>query len=367
MKNKSRSLRVQALWLFTVFCTASAFAEGDSAATDVASKPAEQAPAASTNDTKEVASPQPAAEPASKPVETPQAVPDQPVAPTAAAAPSPSEVADKAKALSAAKTISPGDLISVTVREDRDGPQVMLVDEQGMIALPYLGAVVAKGKTFTQLADEIRTALEKSYYEKATVTVTPASQEGTRGRIFVLGQVATPGPVKIPTDEILTASRAILQAGATSGADLTRVSIVRKDPKNPGKDMKMDVNVSEVINNGRFDQDVIVRANDMIFVPGKGESIGQILMSGAIRQPGPMEIPIGGRFTVTDAIFRAGGFADFADKERVKIIRRDPTDDQKQKTIIVNVQSIMDKGKLNLDQALQNDDVIIVPEKWFNF
>ncbi len=265
------------------------------------------------------------------------------------------------------KIINSGDLISVTVTEDGTGPQVMLVDEQGNITLPYAGNIHAKGKTYQQLAEDIRVALLNTYYTKATVNVEPASQQGTRGRIFVLGQVAYPGPVKIPTDEILTASRAILQVGLTQYADLTRVSIVRKDPADPAKDSRITINVSAVINNGHFDEDVIVRANDMIFVPSKGESIGQVLMSGAIRQPGPLEIPIGDKFMLTDAIFRAGGFADFADKEHVKIIRKDPQDDKKQETLIVNVARIMDKGERQLDKQVKNDDVVIVPEKWFNF
>lgn len=265
------------------------------------------------------------------------------------------------------KIIQAGDLISITIKEDRDGPQTVLVDEQGMINVPYVGLIKAKGKTYETLAADIKVILEAQYYDHATVSISSATQEGTRGRIYVLGQVTNPGPVKIPTDEILTTSRAILQAGVSTSADLTRVSIVRKDIKNPGKDLKMDVNISEVINNGRFDMDVIVRANDMIFVPAKGESVGQVLMSGAVRQPGPLEIPIGGKFMVTDAIFRAGGFSDFADKAKVKIIRKDPVDESKQETIIVNVEAIMDKGKRDLDKALQDQDVVIVPERWFNF
>jgi protein involved in polysaccharide export with SLBB domain len=260
-----------------------------------------------------------------------------------------------------------GDLLSVTIKEDRLGPQVMLVDEQGNLNLSYVGPVMAKGLTCKQLEVLMKNKLEATYYKQATVTVRPASQEGIRGQIQVTGQVAMPGSIKLPSDEVLTASRAILRAGPTPSADLTRVTIVRKDLKELNKDVRIAVNISDVINNGRFEQDIIVKANDMIFVPGKGESIGQILMSGAIRQPGPLDIPIGAKFNLTDAIFRAGGFAEFADKEKVKIVRKDPAEKDGQKTIVVNVEAIMDQGKLNLDQPLQNDDVVIVPEKWFNF
>jgi len=265
------------------------------------------------------------------------------------------------------KTINTGDLLSVIIREDREGPQIMLVDEQGMLLMPYTEPIMAKGLTYKALAYKIKDELEKSYYKVATVLVSPATLEGTRGSIFVLGQVLNPGSVKIPTNEILTASRAILQAGVIQTSDLTLVSVVRKDPQNPSKDLKMTVNVSDVINNGNFAEDIIVRAGDLIFVPSQGASIGQILMSGAIRQPGPMDIPIGGKFMLTDAIFRAGGFADFADDKKVKIIRKDQRSKNGETTIIVDVSKIMNQGKRELDQPLFPEDVIIVPEKWFNF
>ena len=89
-------------------------------------------------------------------------------------------------------------------------------------------------------------------------------------------------------------------------------------------------------------------------------------MSGAIRQPGPLSIPIGDKFMLTNAIFRAGGFGDFADKERVKIIRNDATEEGGQKTITVNVSKVL-KGERDLDQPLHDGDTVIVPEKWFNF
>lgn len=269
---------------------------------------------------------------------------------------------------SSTAVVSIGDLLSVTIKEDRTGPQMLLVDEQGIITLPYIGGVKALGLTHKALSEVIKQKLEVDYYKTATVIVATASQDGTRGQIQVTGQVNRPGTIPLPTDSILTASGAIVRAGGnTALADLTRVTIIRRDMKNTANDARISVNVSDVINNGRFDQDITVKANDIVLVPAQGESVGQVLMSGAIRVPGPMNIPIGEKYTLTKAIFAAGGFAEFADKEKVKIIRKDPDAKDGQKTIIVNVEDIMEKGKLQLDQELQHDDVVIIPEKWFNF
>lgn len=264
--------------------------------------------------------------------------------------------------------IAIGDLLSITIKEDRSPPQVILVDEEGLVSIPYIGAVKAVGLSHKALSDLIKQKLEASYYKTATITVATAIQDGTRGQIQVTGQVNQPGTIPLPTDSIMTASGAIMRAGgATALADLTRVTIVRRDIKNTGNDSTISVNVSDVINNGRFDKDVTIKANDIISVPLKGESVGEILMSGAVNSTGVINIPIGEKYTLRKAISAAGGFTDFADKKKVKIVRQDPDTKDGQKIIFVDAGAVMDEGKLNLDQELQNDDVVIVPETWINF
>lgn len=263
--------------------------------------------------------------------------------------------------------VSIGDLLSITIKEDRTGPQMLLVDEQGIVMLPYIGGVKAVGLSHKALSELIKQKLEATFYKQATVIVATASQDGTRGQIQVTGQVNRPGTIPLPTDSILTASGAIVRAGGnTALADLTRVTIIRRDMKNTANDTRISVNVSDVINNGRFDQDVPVKANDIVLVPVQGESVGRVLISGAIRNEGSLNIPIGEKYTLTKAIPAAGGFAEFADQTKVKIIRKDPDSKNGQKIIIVNYQDIMEKGALQFDEELKNDDIIHIPEKWLN-
>jgi len=88
------------------------------------------------------------------------------------------------------------------------------------------------------------------------------------------------------------------------------------------------------------------------------------VMFGIVARQGKYDLPSNEDITISQAILRAGGFAQFANKERVKIVRKTP---QGNKTILVNVDGIMRKGDLERDIFIRKDDVIIVEELNWNF
>ena len=94
------------------------------------------------------------------------------------------------------------------------------------------------------------------------------------------------------------------------------------------------------------------------------KSRGTVYVSGQVRSQGPIEIPAEDRLTVSKAILKAGGFADFSDSHKVKLVRNKP--DGKVETIIVDVDAILTKGQIDKDPVLQADDRIIVPRKFIN-
>ena len=94
------------------------------------------------------------------------------------------------------------------------------------------------------------------------------------------------------------------------------------------------------------------------------KSRGLIYILGPVRSQGPMEIPLEGTFTLSKAIMRAGGFADFANGAKVKLVRKNKSGEPK--TIPYNVADIL-KGRPGEDPELEPDDMVIVPEKFINF
>lgn len=87
-------------------------------------------------------------------------------------------------------------------------------------------------------------------------------------------------------------------------------------------------------------------------------------MFGFVLKQGKYDLPATEDVTISQAILRAGGFAQFADKEHVKIVRNTPSGE---KTILVDVTSIMVKGLMQKDIYLRKNDVVIIPEKTVNF
>jgi hypothetical protein len=87
----------------------------------------------------------------------------------------------------------------------------------------------------------------------------------------------------------------------------------------------------------------------------------RIYIVGQVRIQGPIEIPAGERFTVGKAILRAGGFGEFANKKRVKLVRTLPDGTKKEE--VLDMEQILEQGQTEKDATLLNDDFIVVPEK----
>lgn len=93
---------------------------------------------------------------------------------------------------------------------------------------------------------------------------------------------------------------------------------------------------------------------------------GVVYVYGQARSTGVIDIPENEVLTVSKVIIRCGGFQDFADKKKVKLIRKSPSDGKSQITII-NMDRVITKGKSEEDIVVKDGDVIVVPEKFFNF
>jgi protein involved in polysaccharide export with SLBB domain len=94
-------------------------------------------------------------------------------------------------------------------------------------------------------------------------------------------------------------------------------------------------------------------------------SRGRVYVTGQVHSQGAQEIPLDEDFTLSRAILRAGGMADFANKRKVKVIHK--TKDGGTETQVYDLEEIMEKGRMEKDPMLRPDDLIIVPERLVNF
>jgi protein involved in polysaccharide export with SLBB domain len=169
-----------------------------------------------------------------------------------------------------------GDEVSFQIREDRiwnalDTPKELVVTDSGELDVPYIGRVMAVDKTCGQLAAELKVALEKDYYQKATVVLSLNTANRLLGRIYILGQVRSQGPLDMQMNENLTAGQAILRAGGFAEfANKNKVKVVRGSAGGSGeKQVTFELDMQQILENGKTEQDIKLQPGDLIIVPSR--------------------------------------------------------------------------------------------------
>lgn len=148
-------------------------------------------------------------------------------------------------AAASAAQLRPGDSLSIALQGIPDpSTNAVQIDDQGLISLPFLGAIQAAGATTAELTQRIREAyISRKFYHAIDVSVAV-----TERYVYIGGEVAHPGRIVWTPD--LTAAKAIQSAGGfTLYAKETRVSLVRDQQtydidvklaqKNPSQDPRL--------------------------------------------------------------------------------------------------------------------------------
>lgn len=94
------------------------------------------------------------------------------------------------------------------------------------------------------------------------------------------------------------------------------------------------------------------------------QSPGTIYLTGEVSHQGPLELPANESLTVTTAILRAGGFSDFANRRKVKVIRKTKGGEH---VYMVDVKQVLERARGDLDFQVKPGDVIMVPPRLVNW
>ena len=142
------------------------------------------------------------------------------------------------------------------------------VSSQGTLEVPLIGKVHVAGLTLHE-AEVLLTERFKRYLVQPQVVVEYDSSEGSNispwGYVTILGRVRNPGKVPIPATRDLTISAAIQQAGGfdTSARD-SNIRVTRQLPEGETRRIQVDL---KAYARGDLDQDLLLKAGDVIFVP----------------------------------------------------------------------------------------------------
>ncbi len=116
----------------------------------------------------------------------------------------------------------------------------------------------------------------------------------------------------------------------------------------------------------QLEKDYYYRATVVLALDVATKFLGRVYVWGQVRNQGPIDLVVNENLTAGKAILRAGGFADFASKKKVKVIRAGSTGNARQ-NFELNMVEILEEGKTEKDILLQPDDSIIVPSRLINF
>jgi polysaccharide export outer membrane protein len=160
--------------------------------------------------------------------------------------------------------IGPEDVLEISVWKNAELSKIVIVRPDGMISLPLIGDVKAAGLTPSQLRLAIIERL-KEYQE--TVVVSVIVQEVNSYRIFILGEVNSPGLYLLKTRTSLLQAIA-LAGGFNQFASKNKIVVIRgRTDETVGMEKKVIRFDDIVYKDKQGIKNLILKPGDTIFVP----------------------------------------------------------------------------------------------------
>ena len=272
------------------------------------------------------------------------------------------------KAQQEAYLLGKGDVITLTVYLGGNEEQktTLTVSDQGIINVPLLGLMKARGLTLRALEKQIRAPLAKDYYVNPQVNI--RIDEYHSLHYSVSGAVNSPGMFE------MTSQASVLDLIAKAGgiteecAHWAYVLSAEKGqlPGNPGADGLQAaheperIDLKALLEKGDMRHNRILKPGDVLYFPPKRSrdvAESKIYIEGEVGSPGAYDFQEG--ITALSACIMAGGFKEFAAPNRTRIIRQNGAEVE---VIKINLNQVQ-KGK-TADPKLQPGDRIHIPESW---
>lgn len=173
----------------------------------------------------------------------------------------------------------------------------------------------------------------------------------THAKIWVSGQVRTPGPLPLPKIGRMDAATALASAGGlTDLADQAAIKII------PAKGSPYSLSYNAIQNGGNGH---VLSDGDRILVAKSPFANTTVTVLGEVKSPGRIAFPVDGNFDLMEAISMAGGFSEEADLRKVTVTRNGNS----------FTRDVRDYGKdtstKNLPTKLRPNDIITVGERWW--
>lgn len=202
--------------------------------------------------------------------------------------------------------IGPGDSFTITLWGRVDAQYALLVDRNGQIVLPEVGALRVWGMKFAELESYLQHELSRKFTDfKMSVTMDRLRTI----HVFVVGEAAAPGTYSVSS--LSTAINALFAAGGPSRNGTLRKIRLSRNGQEPNQ-----VDLYDLLMGGDMSKDIRLQDGDTIFIPLIGPVVG---VAGNVKRPAIYEMT--GPMTLRQVLDLAGGVTFSGWLQRVQVER----------------------------------------------
>lgn len=241
------------------------------------------------------------------------------------------------------------DVLDISVRGYNDLKTSASVASDGSISFPYIGRVLVKDMSLSQIEKEISTKLANGYIKYPVVTVTLSTTKSLR--FFVYGEVYTPG--RYILEDNMTVLKALSLAGGITKDGLYGNIKLRRKQK--GKQVYLEIPI--IMNSNTNDEsaggDMPIQADDVLVV----DHNKSIFICGEVLKPGKYTFEE--NMSVVKAISLAGGITPSGVGGNIKLIYKQQ-DERKCVEININLKNMHADGHSEGDVFVKPDANIVV-------
>ena len=157
-------------------------------------------------------------------------------------------------------TLNPGDVLRISVWNETDLQQEVMVLPDGTISFPLVGIINVSAKTPAQVQQQIKSKLSRVIPDPE-INVTVQSVNGNN--IFIIGKVNKPGqmPMIRPTDIMQALS---LAGGITAYANGEEIKIIRRTGN---KQQVIPFDYNKLLEGEALNTNILLKSGDTIIVP----------------------------------------------------------------------------------------------------
>lgn len=237
--------------------------------------------------------------------------------------------------------LGPGDVLRIAVYGQQDMTSEVRVSESGFITFPLIGLVKAAGVPAAGLELKIAEALKKGGFVNKPEVSALITQFRSK-QVSVLGQVNRPGKFSLETSSNV-ADLLAMAGGTLSSAAADEIVLIQQ---RSGKTLRKTIDLLALFNQADLSLNEKVENGDVIYVP----RAPMFYIYGEVNRPGVYRLERG--MTVAQAIAAGGGLTPRGSDSRLQVKRR-------------GTEGKLATNGIQLDDALQLDDVLVVKERVF--